>query len=268
MKAGHVAVLALTMLAACLPVRASTTVESAELARIFKQARVRGTFVLYDVEADRFTVHGRKRASQRFFPASTFKIPNSLIGLSTGTVTSVDDVLPYGGKPQRMEQWERDMSLRDAIKVSNVPVYQELARRIGMQRMQEQLAQLDYGNGKIGTKIDQFWLGGPLTISALEQTRFLAKLSQDQLPFSAAAMAATREIILQTKTDNAALYAKTGWTDAPNPDIGWWVGWVRKEGRTYAFALNMDIVKDDDGEQRVPLGRASLHALGVYPHDK
>ena len=27
------------------------------------------------------------------------------------------------------------MSLRDAIKASNVPVYQELARRIGLERM-------------------------------------------------------------------------------------------------------------------------------------
>ncbi|QYF93140.1 class D beta-lactamase [Massilia sp. PAMC28688] len=247
-------------------VQAARLVDSPELARAFRHSGLTGTFVVYDVQADRMLVHNRKRANTRYFPASTFKIPNTLIGLSTGAVSSVDQVLPYGGKPQRLKVWEQDMPLREAIKVSNVPVYQELARRIGMQRMQEELPKLNYGNGKMGEVIDQFWLRGPLAISAVEQTRFLAKLSQDALPFSASAMAATRDIVLQCKTDNAALYAKTGWTEAPNPDIGWWVGWVRKEGRTYAFALNIDIVTDEDAAKRIPLGRAGLDALGVLPN--
>lgn len=264
MKRAASALLA-ALLAAAASAGATETVESPELAQVFERAGVKGTFVLYDVTADRMTVHAPKRANTRYYPASTFKIANTLIGLSTQTVGSVDEVLPYGGKPQWNKDWERDMSLRDAIKVSNVPVYQELARRIGMKRMRAELPKLDYGNGKIGKSIDKFWLGGPLKISAVEQTRFLARLAEDKLEFSTAAMAATREIVLQAKTGNAALFGKTGWTVAPNPDIGWWVGWVRKDGQTYAFALNIDIVKDGDGDKRVPLGRASLDALGVFP---
>lgn len=263
MRAWQFSLLA-ALLTAAQTATATEVVESTQLARVFKQARVKGTFVLYDVAADRMTVHGRKRANQRFYPASTFKIAHTVIGLSSGAVKDVDQVLPYGGKPQRLKQWEQDLPLREAIKISSVPVYQEMARRIGMERMQTALAKLDYGNGKIGTVIDQFWLGGPLTISAVEQTRFLARLAEDKLPFSPAAMAATRDILLQGKTSDAALFAKTGWTDAPNPDIGWWVGWVRKEGRTYAFALNIDIVKEGDGDKRVPVGRASLAALDVF----
>jgi beta-lactamase class D len=41
---------------------------------------------------------------------------------------------------------------------------------------------MDYGNTEIGTAVDTFWLPGPLKISAVEQTRFLAKLAQDALP--------------------------------------------------------------------------------------
>ncbi len=237
--------------------------DGAAVTRAFKDAGVTGTFVLYDVGADRYTVHNRNRAKVRYMPASTFKVANTLIGLTVGSVANVDQVLPYGGKPQRLEAWEQDMSLRDAIKVSNVPVYQELARRTGHQRMGEQLARLDYGNGNIGTVVDTFWLVGPLKISALEQARFLSRLAQDQLPFPKPAMAGTREIMLVEKTDAYSLYAKTGWTDAPNPDIGWWTGWVQKGGRIYAFALNIDIVDDADGQKRVPLGKASLTALGV-----
>lgn len=242
---------------------ASEWVDSEQVGRLFKDAGVTGTFVLYDVGADRYTVHNRARAEVRYIPASTFKVPNTLIGLAVGSVASVDQVLPYGGQPQRLAAWEKDMSLRDAIKVSNVPVYKELARRTGLKRMREELAKLDYGNGDIGAVVDTFWLVGPLKISAVEQTRFLTRLIQDALPFPKPAMDKTREIMLTEKADTYSLYAKTGWSDATKPGIGWWTGWVQKGGRTYAFALNIDIVDDDDGQKRVPLGKASLAAMGL-----
>ncbi len=258
-------VIVLGLLLAATNAAASGWADSKAVSQLFKKAGVTGTFVLYDVAAHRLTVHNKARAEQRFVPASTFKLPNTLIGLSVGAVASVDEVLPYGGKPQRLAVWEKDMHLRDAFKVSNVPVYQELARRTGLQRMREQIARLDYGNGDIGKVVDTFWLEGPLKISAVEQTRFLARLAQQSLPFPKPAMAATRAIALTEKTDGYSLYAKTGWADEPKPAIGWWVGWVEKSGRTYAFALNMVITEDADAAKRVPLGRASLTALGVLP---
>ena len=55
---------------------------------------------------------------------------NQSVAAFLGAVKSVNEVLPYGGKLQRIKEWERDMGLREAIKMSNVPIYQELARRI------------------------------------------------------------------------------------------------------------------------------------------
>jgi beta-lactamase class D len=253
----------LLLLPACVLAEAAEWKESTQLAQLFKKEGVTGTFVVHDVAADVYTVHDRKRAETRYIPASTFKIPNSLIGLSTGAVASVDEVLPYGGKPTRRPEWARDMSLRDAIKVSNVPVYQGLARRIRMDRMRQGLQQLNYGNMDPGAVVDTFWLDGPLKISAVEQTVFLDKLAQDQLPVPKAAMAAVREI---TRQEGAAdLHAKTGWGDQPKEpaDIGWWVGWVKKDGKLYTFALNLDIPDDEAGAKRVPLGKAALQALGL-----
>ncbi len=239
--------------------------ESPAVAAVFKEAGLQGTFVLYDVQADRYTVHDRARAETRFVPASTFKIPNSLIGLSVGAVSSVDEVLPYGGKPAYMKTWEQDMPLREAIKVSNVPVYQEMARRIGLPRMREQLARIDYGNNETGEAIDRFWLAGPLKISAVEQTRFLARLAQDRLPFPRDAMAAVREIAFIEKGDTYSLHAKTGRTNAYQRDLGWWVGWVRSGDRLYTFALNADLRSEDDVPKRISVARASLKALGILP---
>jgi len=237
--------------------------DSPAVAELFRDAQVRGTFVLYDPAAQRYIGHDHARAGQRFVPASTFKIPNSLIGLSAGAVRDVDEVLPYGGTPQRVKQWEQDMGLRDAIRVSNVPVYQELARRIGLERMREQVDRLDYGNREIGAVVDRFWLVGPLKISAVEQVRFLCRLARGQLPFPEQAQAAVREIVRLEQGEGWTLYGKTGWAMDEQPAIGWWVGWVEKGAQPYCFALNMDMHRTEDAGKRVALGKASLRALGV-----
>jgi beta-lactamase class D len=236
---------------------------SPELDKLFEEAGVNGTFVLYDVNDNRITLHNQGRAETRFIPASTFKIANSLIGLSTGVVDSVDDILPYGGEPQYLKSWEQDMGLRDAIKISNVPIYQELARRIGVDRMREGLAELNYGNGQTGPVIDIFWLQGPLKISALEQVGFLARLAQGKLPLSAEVQTSVGEILQIEKDDNWVLYAKTGWTTTPSPHIGWWVGWVVKDKNIYSFAINIDMMNRADVKKRTQLGWACLKALGV-----
>lgn len=254
--------LALLLLPVCLASNAAEWKESAAIARLFKQEGVTGTFIVHDVAADVYTVHDRKRAETRFIPASTFKIPNTLIALSHGAVANVDEIVPLGGKPVSRPQWAKPMGLREAIRVSNVPVYQEIARRVGLDRMRTDLVKMQYGNTQTGTVVDRFWLDGPLKISALEQTEFLTKLAQGQLPYTNVAMAAVREISRQEGA--ADLYAKTGWGERPGePDIGWWVGWLNKDGKLYAFALNIDIPDQAAGDKRVPLAKAALRELGL-----
>jgi beta-lactamase class D len=224
---------------------------------------VAGTFVLFDVAADTMFVSDEARAKKRFTPASTFKIANSLIGLDVGVVKSVDEVLPYGGKPQRIKEWERDMGLREAIKVSNVAIYQELARRIGLERMRESVKKLGYGNMEIGSVVDRFWLDGPLAISGVEQTEFLHRLVKGSLPINPNAVRAVKEITLLEKTDTYELHGKTGWLFNPTPpQISWWVGWIERENKVYPFALNIDMMKDEDAAKRIPIGRDCLKALG------
>ena len=237
--------------------------EVPELGALFREHGAEGTFVLFDRAAGTMRVWNAARAQQRFAPASTFKIANSLLGLELGAVKSVDEVLPYGGKPQRFKHWERDMNLRDAIKASNVPIYQELARRIGLERMREGVRKLGYGNMETGDVVDRFWLDGPLAISALEQAEFLARLLDGKLPVSGEAVRAVKEITLLEKTDTHQLHGKTGWYwPKEGQQIGWWVGWVERDGTTYPFALNIDINQDSDAEKRIPLARACLKALG------
>ena len=242
---------------------ASGLKELAELANVFRAHGVTGVFVMFDPATDTMLVSDEARARQRFVPASTFKIPNSLIGLDAGAVARIDEVLPYGGKPQRFKRWEQDMNLRDAIAASNVPVYQELARRIGGERMRAGLKKLQYGNMEVGDVVDRFWLDGPLAISAVEQAEFLHRLATGKVPMNERAVQSVKEITLLEKTDSYALHGKTGWywPDA-GQQIGWWVGWVEREGNVYAFALNIDINSDEDATKRIPIARECLKALG------
>lgn len=241
--------------------------EDKAIGAFFDKAGTNGTFVLYDIKDNNYIGYNHKRAATRFVPASTFKIPNSLIGLSTGAIKSVDEVFPYDGKPRWMKSWEIDMNLSQAFKLSAVPIYQEIARRVGLERMQAEVTKLHYGNAEIGTKVDTFWLdGGPLKISAIEQTQFLAKLAQKTLPFSAEVQEDVHKIALLEQSKNWALYGKTGWTGRGtkgHPGTGWWVGWVKKGDRLYAVALNMDMSDLKDAPKRLEIVKASLKKLKV-----
>ncbi|WP_067134150.1 class D beta-lactamase [Microtetraspora malaysiensis] len=236
-----------------------------DLQALFRQAGVRGTFALFDVRQGRTTVVDAARAQKRLIPASTFKIAHSLIALETKAVKDENEVIPYGGQPQQFPEWEHDMNLRDAIRVSNVPVFQTLARRIGLKRENQWVNRLNYGNGRIGPVVDRFWLDGPLEISAVEQTRFLSRLARQQLPASKRNQLTVRELLKIEEKDGYALFAKTGWGMSTTPNIGWWVGWVERGDRLYTFALNIDVNIDKDTEKRIPLTRDLLTALGVLP---
>ena len=242
--------------------RAEEIVQRPDLDAVFRNAGVAGTFVLFDVAADRLIVVNGERASRRDIPASTFKIANSLIVLETGVVSDEYEIVPYGGKPQPIKAWEKDMGLREAIAVSNVPIYQALARQVGLKSYTAWLGRLGYGNGQVGENVETFWLRGPLRISAVEQVKFLARLARKQLPMSTRAQDIVRDILLLFKTEGGpAIFAKTGWSVSSTPQIGWWVGWVEKEDRVYPFALNIDIQGKSDLPKRTTLGLELLSRL-------
>jgi beta-lactamase class D len=239
-------------------------IERPELSRFFSEVGVTGTFVLFDVGAARLTLVGRERAERPYVPASTFKIANSLIALETGVVKDESEIIPYGGKPQPFKNWERDMSMREAIAMSNVAIYQELARRIGLERYHLWLAKLNYGNQKTGEALERFWLDGPLQISAVEQVRFIAGLAEQKLSLSAHSQSIVRDILRLENRDGRVLYGKTGWQFSANPQIGWWVGWVERDGKIFTFALNMDMTSAEDAPKRMAIGKALLAELGVF----
>lgn len=246
------------------PVHATEITVRDDLLSLFDKYKTSGTFALYAPAEDRLTLVNPKRATTRMIPASTFKIANSLIALETGAIADENEIIPYDGTPQPIKTWEKDMPLKQAFKVSNVPVYQGLARRIGTDAYNIWLDRLGYGNQAVGDDVTMFWLKGPLKISAIEQAEFLSKLAGSELPFSDRTQQITRDIAKIETKGKRTLFGKTGWTTTPNPDLGWFVGWVESENSNISFALNMDINSRKDVRLREKIAREMLAELGLY----
>jgi beta-lactamase class D len=92
---------------------------------------------------------------------------------------------------------------------------------------------------------------------------FLSGLPKAPCRFLCDARKNGREIVFLDQGENRKLYGKTGWQNAPNPGVGWWVGWVEKEDRVYAFALNMDIQTPAEAVKRVALGKKNSKYLNI-----
>jgi beta-lactamase class D len=231
----------------------------------FEAKGVKGTFVLFEPLQNRYTIADPARAKQRFLPASTFKIPNALIGLEVGSISDENEVFHWDGKPKLRPQWERDHTLASGMRESVVWMFQEVARRTGKARMREWLRRIDYGNEDISGGIDQFWLQGGLRVSAREQVEFLYKLAEGRLPMTQRAQRLVRNAMVIEKTRDHTLYAKTGTSGGKEP-VAWWVGWIEKRGRPIAvFAMNYAPTAASRFDDRFEIGRAILEDSGKLP---
>lgn len=239
-------------------------IDSQSWAELFEEEGLNGTFVLYDPASGRWRFHNQERANISFTPASTFKIFNSLVALELRAVANDTVVIPWDGQVRNYDKWNQDQSMRTAFKYSCVWYYQEIARRIGKEEMQEWLYKSSYGNATIGADVDQFWLDESLKISAVEQIQFLYLLEGFKLPFSREVQENVHELMLLEEGEGWYLYGKTGWGMRQNDlDIGWFVGFIHSGNETRIFAINIDLVKQADANQRIAMTRKLLKLEGL-----
>jgi beta-lactamase class D len=216
--------------------------EDDSLRPYFDSAKLTGCFALFDNGLNNFTVYNLKRfRDSAYLPASTFKIANSLIGIQTGRITDEKMVIKWDGVKRSHEDWNRDLTLKEAFAVSAVPYFQEVARRIGRDTMQYWIDSLGYGNRDISGPIDSFWLNNRLKITPDEELGLVKKLYFDQLPFYKRTQEIVRDIMLREDNANYRLSYKTGWGNSENGhEIGWIVGWIEENRHPYFFVLNME----------------------------
>lgn len=186
-------------------------------------------------------------AARRLPPCSTFKIYNTLIGLELGLLKNPDNPWYRWDKVKRpIAAWNADLTLREAFRVSAVPAFRALARRVGVKRMQDYIRQLGYGSGDISSGVDSFWLPSagkqPLLISAQEQVFLLRRLFDGEMPFSAKNIAILKDMMrLGTDENGTVFYGKTGSGTDPQSGqaLGWFVGFLETGETIRLFACNV-----------------------------
>jgi beta-lactamase class D len=240
------------------------SVEKADLASEYQGFT--GAFVLYDQNKNQIIRYNPQRCAERLLPFSTFKILNALIGLETGVIPDETYVIHWDGTQYPITSWNQDHTMKTAIQNSVVWYFQELARRVGKEKMQHYVSAVGYGNQDISGQIDNFWLQGPLKISADEQVNFLRRLYHNDLPFSQRSMQIVRGLILQDKTDAYQLSGKTGSGQMDSNHVAWFVGYVETKEDVFFFASNIASENQDASPARArEIALKVLKDVGVLP---
>jgi beta-lactamase class D len=187
----------------------------------------------------------------RTAPASTFKIPHSLLALDAGVVTNPRAPVKWDGSEQPFDSWERDHSLDSAVKNSVFWFYQRTARSIGRERMRDGLARLKYTGDTFDGDVASFWVNGDLVVSPAEQLAFLRRMMRYDLPFRRGHVDAVKEtfrmpegsITNASGTHPFALVwpagtvvrAKTGNATVNGERVSWLIGHIESAGKQWVF---------------------------------
>ena len=229
-----------------------------EVEEVFKKYKVEGTIVIESLNKKKINIYNDKRASELFSPASTFKIPHSLIALNEGIVKK-DSVIVWDKKIREYESWNKDQTLLTAFKSSCVWCYQEFASKIGVEKYKKYLKELNYGNKKIGDDVTRFWLDESLEITTFEQIKFLKRFYTNNLPFKIEDINLLKEIMIDEKNENYTIRSKTGWEGR----YGWYVGYVETKDDVWFFAMNIDTKSKDDLPKRKTITLETLRLKGI-----
>lgn len=216
-------------------------ISSPTLQSIFDNAGVVGAILIYDLSKNTYYSNDFDWAKTGQLPASTFKIPNTIIGLETGVIKDETSIFEWDGKPKRFKNWEQDLTLEDAFHYSCVPCYQRVARQVGTEQMNALLSKLSFGTMNFNdSNLDTFWLMGESRINQFEQVAFLLNLYNRALPISNRTHDIVNRMMVIEKADTYQISGKTGWSVDGDINNGWFVGYLIKNGKPYFFANNIE----------------------------
>ncbi|WBL20954.1 penicillin-binding transpeptidase domain-containing protein [Zunongwangia sp. HRR-M8] len=211
---------------------------------IYNRLDLQGSTTIYDYNKKEWIYTNKKDAQVTSLPASTFKIPNSLIILSNDVLEDENEIYKWDGEPKfhfgfEFKVWEQNTDLKKAYKNSTIWFYEKASKQLNRKVYQNTLKKIGYGNNDLSEKGSDFWNYGSFAISPKNQVEFLIKLYENKLPFSQSTIEKVKQIMISEKTDHYIFRDKTGWTRQNGKDIGWWVGYLTTTDNIYFFATRL-----------------------------
>lgn len=203
---------------------------------------------------------------ERRSPCSTFKIALSLMGFDAAILQ--DEQTPLWafqkGYDDELASWRAAQTPQTWMKNSCIWYSRLLAAQLGSIRFSAYLAALNYGNQDASGGHTSAWLSSSLQISPREQTAFIQKMVQGELPVCPYSVQMTKQItFIEELGDGWRLFGKTGGSGIINGvQLGWFVGWVEKGTEYFCFAYNIQDTTIDFN-QRIPRAKQLLSESGI-----
>ncbi len=232
-----------------------------------KDEYIDGVILIYDLNKNTYYSNDFNSAKIGHIPASTFKIPHSLIALELNIVENENTILKWNGKKRAYKLWQQDLTFKQAFHYSCVPCYKEIANKVNVGRMNEFISKFNYGKMDVHRdNIDDFWLRGSSKINQFEQIDFLKRLYLSELPISKRTELIFKQMFIVEQSNNYILRAKTGLAITAGKYNGWYVGYLEQNNSVYFFATNISPKKSHDkyfNNKRKTLTINAFKQLGI-----
>ncbi|MDG5473165.1 BlaR1 family beta-lactam sensor/signal transducer [Jeotgalibacillus sp. ET6] len=223
-----------------------------------------GSFVLYDLHEEKYTIYNEDRSTLRVSPNSTYKIYSALFALEAGVTTRDDSFMQWNGNPYPYESWNRNQTIYTAMENSVTWYFQQLDKKTKMKNIQSYLNHIQYGNQNVSGGIEGFWLESSLRISPIEQVQILKDFYTNEFGFDRENVQFIKDAIRLETRDGVTLYGKTGTGTVNGQNVnGWFIGYAETEQSTYFFATNIENNRHASGSKAVDITNNILRKKGL-----
>ena len=228
-----------------------------------------GSFVLYDLENDAWSIHDMEHATLRVAPNSTYKIYDALFGLEEGVITPENSFIAWNGETYPFEAWNADQTLQSAMNSSVNWYFQAVDEQLGTSDVYSYVQEIGYGNENMSGDFSSYWMESSLEISPIEQVELLTKLQNNNYGFAPENINAVKDSICLSSSDAGTFYGKTGTGRVNGQDVnGWFIGYIETADNTYFFATNISADSDATGGNATEITMSILSDMNIWVSQK
>ena len=224
-----------------------------------------GSFVLYDLENDAWSIHDMEHSTLRVAPNSTYKIYDALFGLEEDIITPENSFIAWDGKNYPFDTWNTDQTLQSAMSNSVNWYFQSLNEQLGVHSVNKYIQQIKYGNENMSGNFSSYWMESSLKISPIEQVELLTKLQNNSFSCAPENINAVKDSICISSSDAGSFYGKTGTGRVNGQDVnGWFIGYIETADNTYFFATNIGADSDATGGNATEITMSILSDMNIW----
>ena len=224
-----------------------------------------GSFVLYDLRNDVWSIHDIEHATLLVAPDSTYKIYDALFGLEEGVITPQDSFIAWNGENYPFEAWNADQTLQSALSSSVNWYFQSVDEQLGTTSVYDYIKEIGYGNKNMSGDFSTYWMESSLKISPIEQVELLTQLQNNNFGFAPENINAVKDSICLSSSDAGTFYGKTGTGRVDGQDVnGWFIGYIETADNTYFFATNIGADSDATGGNATEITMSILSDMNIW----